>query len=521
MTFHAGSTSRHRPRSGHGPRSARCLTAIAAGLLLVVSGGATAMGASPVEPPDEPLGSDATLDAAVIECAGGDLAACDQLFRDAPLGSGYEEYGDTCGGRQPAGTPVLCIEADLADTPPATVDVPPTSVADSGAIPPPTIEPAGLGDDPALDAFAERCYGGDMGACDALYRRSPPGSDYRSYADSCAGRQDVGSGNWCEQSFPGEPTPDATLPADVEPVDTAPGATTPADSAPVETPSPAEPSTVDPEITTWPPSVGSDDVPPPSIEPTGLGDDAEMNALAAQCYAGDLEACDDLFRAATLDDASAYRDYADRCAGRQPASSGRWCTEMVTAEDVEVEDPAPITSEPGTSEPGTSEPGTSEPVSDVRDEIPAPTIEPVGLGDDPELDALAQACFDGDLFSCDELFELAVDPEQFDYSVYADTCAGRQPTGTGRWCVDLLDAPGVTMDDGATPPDGLGDDPALDSLANECYRGDMVACDELFRVSPFRSAYEEYGDTCAGRQEPGTFRYCTAAFPALGVRGPG
>ena len=53
------------------------------------------------------------------------------------------------------------------------------------------------------------------------------------------------------------------------------------------------------------------------------------------------------------------------------------------------------------------------------------------------------------------------------------------------------------------PPDDLGDDPDLDSLAQSCFDGDLVACDQLYLQSPADSAYETYGDTCAGRQEAG------------------
>ena len=38
-------------------------------------------------------------------------------------------------------------------------------------IPPATVPPDGLGDDPALDAVAQNCYEGDMESCDALYGR--------------------------------------------------------------------------------------------------------------------------------------------------------------------------------------------------------------------------------------------------------------------------------------------------------------------------------------------------------------
>jgi hypothetical protein len=64
-------------------------------------------------------------------------------------------------------------------------------------------------------------------------------------------------------------------------------------------------------------------------------------------------------------------------------------------------------------------------------------------------------------------------------------------------------------------PDGLGDDPVLDELAQSCYDGDMQACDDLYSQSEEDSAYELYGGTCAGRQEVSASDtvYCTDAFP--------
>ncbi len=63
------------------------------------------------------------------------------------------------------------------------------------------------------------------------------------------------------------------------------------------------------------------------------------------------------------------------------------------------------------------------------------------------------------------------------------------------------------------PPDGLGDDPTLNQFAQQCYDGDMVACDSLFIVAEDGTPYKAYADTCAGRQPPGTQQYCTIAFP--------
>lgn len=46
----------------------------------------------------ETYGDNAELDALWDSCAAGDMAACDDLYFESPLGSEYEEFGDTCGG---------------------------------------------------------------------------------------------------------------------------------------------------------------------------------------------------------------------------------------------------------------------------------------------------------------------------------------------------------------------------------------------------------------------------------------
>jgi len=54
-------------------------------------------------------GDDPALDALWDACEGGDGEACDDLFFQSPIGSEYEEFGDTCGGRFEAGE-VLCSQ---------------------------------------------------------------------------------------------------------------------------------------------------------------------------------------------------------------------------------------------------------------------------------------------------------------------------------------------------------------------------------------------------------------------------
>jgi hypothetical protein len=57
-------------------------------------------------------GDNPTLDRLWDACDAGDGAACDELYFTSEIGSDYEEFGDTCGGRFPGGT-VLCANENL------------------------------------------------------------------------------------------------------------------------------------------------------------------------------------------------------------------------------------------------------------------------------------------------------------------------------------------------------------------------------------------------------------------------
>jgi hypothetical protein len=66
-------------------------------------------------------------------------------------------------------------------------------------------------------------------------------------------------------------------------------------------------------------------------------------------------------------------------------------------------------------------------------EIGEPTT-PV-TGPDPTLDAYAQACFEGDYQSCDDLYYES--PPLSDYEEYGVTCGGRVKNGDVMACTDL------------------------------------------------------------------------------------
>ena len=68
-------------------------------------------------------------------------------------------------------------------------------------------------------------------------------------------------------------------------------------------------------------------------------------------------------------------------------------------------------------------------------------------------------------------------------------------------------APAATL-----APTGLGDDPALDRLAQQCADGQMNPCDDLYDESFPGSGYEAFADTCAGRRTAGEDTYCADVF---------
>jgi len=55
-------------------------------------------------------GDDAILDLLWDQCTDGNAQACDELYRDAPIGSRYESYGRTCGDRLPDSSGLECFE---------------------------------------------------------------------------------------------------------------------------------------------------------------------------------------------------------------------------------------------------------------------------------------------------------------------------------------------------------------------------------------------------------------------------
>ena len=64
----------------------------------------------------------------------------------------------------------------------------------------------------------------------------------------------------------------------------------------------------------------------PAVEPGDLGPDPDLNAYAGSCFAGELQACDDLFYEAPP--LSGYEEYGSTCGGRVKAYAAMSCTEL-------------------------------------------------------------------------------------------------------------------------------------------------------------------------------------------------
>lgn len=131
---------------------------------------------------------------------------------------------------------------------------------------------------------------------------------------------------------------------------------------------------------------------------------------------------------------------------------------------------------------------------------PAAAID--GFGANSQLDDLAADCFDDDLDACDSLFRGS--PTGSAYERYASTCGERY--------VALIDGNCAAVGGEAGEPsaviDGYGTDVVLDDLADACFSGDLISCNELFFASAEGSGHERYGATCGARTEREIVGFC-------------
>jgi hypothetical protein len=130
---------------------------------------------------------------------------------------------------------------------------------------------------------------------------------------------------------------------------------------------------------------------------------------------------------------------------------------------------------------------------------------PYGYGDDPDLDRLYEACRDGDMAACDDLYWLS--PYASEYESFAASCGGTQAEDVWGYCSwyaedwELDEWDEEDRDWWADEPMEYGDDPYLDSLWDDCAAGDLDSCDTLYYDSPFGSEYEGFGARCGGQVE--------------------
>jgi hypothetical protein len=72
------------------------------------------------------------------------------------------------------------------------------------------------------------------------------------------------------------------------------------------------------------------------------------------------------------------------------------------------------------------------------------------------------------------------------------------------------DGPDEELGDPSPPPDL--DDPEEADLADQCFQGDLAACDDLWITTDVDSPGEQYAESCGGRVEGPEFGACEADF---------
>ncbi len=135
----------------------------------------------PPEGAPEAFGDNSGFDVLWVACEDEVYDACDDLYLSAPIDTGYEAFGSTCGGR--------------------TDELVGGCAAEFGADEGGDFDAEAFGDDPGNDALYVACDDGDLNACDVLFFNSALGSEYELLASSCGGRRDSGFDVSCAESF--------------------------------------------------------------------------------------------------------------------------------------------------------------------------------------------------------------------------------------------------------------------------------------------------------------------------------
>lgn len=222
-----------------------------------------------------------------------------------------------------------------------------------------------------------------------------------------------------------------------------------------------------------------------------LRSEAGLTGAQAECVAD------------ALDDSIGLRGIADGInADRSPTAAEQLAIEDAFAECGVTESPDDTTTTTeDVDDTTTTTEGASPSVSIPSALLDFMVAEMTATSDLTETQA---RCFAEEFLSLEEidLAELMADPESFEDAAFADPSLIFAMFGIFERC----DIDPMTFDGGfdETGSDTYGDDPALDALWDECEAGDGEACDDLWRLSPVGSRYEEFGDTCGDRVQAGT-----------------
>lgn len=353
-------------------------------------------------------GGDPRLDAMWSDCSAGDMEACDTLYRESPIGSDYERFGETCGGTTDGST--WCSDTSA---PPA---------------------------DPLLDDYWTACEMGDWAACDTLYLESPPGSEYEAFGATCGGITD--GSLWCVDEFS---TTDPTL--DGLWTDCEMGDWAACDTLYIEAPVGSDYEEFG--ATCGGITDGSRWCTDEFSASASYGDDAYLDGLWDACEAGDWAACDALYSESPL--GSEYEAFGETCGFLTDGIE--WCVDVALGDPFTYGDDAYFDELWDACEAGdwpACDALYSE--SPIGSEYEAfgntcgfltdgtewcdgdDTMNPLVYGDDAYFDGLWDACAASDWAACDALFlESAAGS---DYEDFGASC-GYLTDGI-EWCVDAM-----------------------------------------------------------------------------------
>jgi hypothetical protein len=302
------------------------------------------------------------------------------------------------------------------------------------------------GDDSTLDALWDACGGGDGAACDELYWISPVDSEYEEYGNTCGNRKKDGVFS-CEAVIGGGEVAsagDAMFYGDDVYLDNlwdacADGDGLACDDLYIESP-------FDSEYESFGDTCGymlmdrSSSCADVNLSgPFNYGDDADLDILWESCSSWDFAACDELWLVSPVD--SIYEEFGATCAwyfedglhdcerelgelsegsatfyGDDPQLDLIWddCETGVLSACDDLYWMAPVGSDYESF--GSTCGNLGEP---TYGECVGPAMN---YGDDPYLDGIYDDCADGNLYACDELYQMS----SFDseYEAFGNSCGG-------------------------------------------------------------------------------------------------